>query len=87
MGKTTRQNAEFVVFGRRGKPARHSRAVHQLLIEGRREHSRKPEDFYVAAERYAGPEARRLELFARQSRPGWTAWGNEAAKLDIEEAA
>ncbi len=27
----------------------------------------------------AGPY---LELFARQSRPGWTTWGNEATKFD-----
>lgn len=29
---------------------------------------------------------RRLDLFSRQSRPGWTAWGNEAGKFDKEVA-
>lgn len=25
----------------------------------------------------------RLDLFARQLRPGWTAWGNEADKFGV----
>ncbi|WP_421849967.1 MT-A70 family methyltransferase [Oricola sp.] len=82
LGHTTRQNAEYVVLGRRGRPQRHARDVHQLIIEPRREHSRKPEAFYVEAERYAGRDARRLDLFARKQRPGWTAAGNEIAKFD-----
>lgn len=41
----------------------------------RQEHSRKPELFYNHIERCSpGP---RVELFARQTRPGWEAWGNE----------
>ena len=82
LGHTTRQNAEYVILGRRGKPRRHAANVHQLIIEPRREHSRKPEAFYTEAERYAGLEARRLELFARESRPGWTAVGNEVGKFN-----
>src|SRR5262249_18854989 len=46
MGHTTRQNAEFVVLGRRGSPRRLHKDVHQLIIEPRREHSRKPSEFY-----------------------------------------
>jgi len=80
LGKTTRQNAEFVVLGRRGRPVRHDKGNHQLIIEPRREHSRKPEDFYTRAERYAG-DVRRLELFGRQQREGWEVWGNETAKF------
>jgi len=80
LGKTTRQNAEFVVLGRRGRPVRHDRANHQLIVEPRREHSRKPEGFYTRAERYAG-DVKRLELFGRQQREGWEVWGNEADKF------
>lgn len=41
------------------------------------EHSRKPDEFYALIERmYDGPY---LELFARRTREGWTAFGNEAA--------
>jgi N6-adenosine-specific RNA methylase IME4 len=28
------------------------------------------------------PDAFRVELFSRQSRPGWDTWGLEAGKLD-----
>jgi len=52
------------------------------LIEGlAREHSRKPEEAFAWCERYIAG-ARRLELFSRQSRPGWDAWGIEAGKFD-----
>ena len=82
MGHTTRQNAEYVVLGRRGKPRRLCKDVHQLIIQPRREHSRKPDEFYARVERYCtGPY---LELFARQRRPGWTAWGNELDKFEPE---
>jgi N6-adenosine-specific RNA methylase IME4 len=82
MGHTTRQNAEYVVLGRRGKPCRLRRDVHQLIIQPRREHSRKPDEFYARVERYGtGPF---LELFARERRPGWTAWGNETDKFEPE---
>jgi len=54
--------------------------VRQVLIEKRREHSRKPDGIHERIERLvAGPY---LELFARQSRPGWTTWGNERTKFD-----
>ena len=56
MGHTTRQNAEYVVLGRRGKPRRLRKDVHQLIIQPRREHSRKPDELYARVERYCtGP--------------------------------
>lgn len=56
------------------------------LIDGlAREHSRKPEEAYALVERVM-PAARKLELFSRQSRDGWSTWGNEATKFD-ESAA
>ena len=85
MGHTTRQNAEFVVLGRRGAPKRQTKSMHQLIVDPRREHSRKPDEGFKIAEG-GMPDARRLELFSRQSRPGWDNWGNEAHKFD-EEAA
>lgn len=30
------------------------------------------------------PEAQRIEVFSRASRPGWATWGNEAGKFDGE---
>jgi N6-adenosine-specific RNA methylase IME4 len=52
------------------------------LIEGaQREHSRKPEVLQDEIDRL-WPEARKLEMFARRARPGWTAWGNDTGKFD-----
>jgi N6-adenosine-specific RNA methylase IME4 len=79
-GYTTRQNAELVLLGRRGSPKRLAKDVFQIMVAPRREHSRKPDEFFPRVERYcAGP---RLEMFPRQTREGWDAWGNEATKFD-----
>jgi N6-adenosine-specific RNA methylase IME4 len=79
-GFTTRKNAEDVLFFKFGKPRRMAADVHEIIIAPRREHSRKPDEFYRRAERLcAGPY---LEIFGRESRPGWDVWGNEATKFD-----
>jgi N6-adenosine-specific RNA methylase IME4 len=78
-GFTTRKGAEFVLIGKRGRSVRRDAGVHEVIVEPRREHSRKPESFYDRVERYC--EGPRLELFARQERPGWTSWGNEVGKF------
>jgi N6-adenosine-specific RNA methylase IME4 len=53
-----------------------------LSLDGlAREHSRKPDEFYGLVER-AWPDARRADIFARQSRPGWATWGFEREKFD-----
>lgn len=45
-----------------------------------REHSRKPEEAFAAAEALM-PDARRVEVFSRQKRDGWSVWGNETEKF------
>jgi N6-adenosine-specific RNA methylase IME4 len=45
-----------------------------------REHSRKPEQAYHACEALM-PEVRKLDLFSRTDRDGWTAWGKETGKF------
>lgn len=89
LGKATRKRYETMWYGSRGKglPIRHH-AVDQevfteedlpLVIEApRRGNSVKPDQAYHAIERLYG-DVRRLELFARKLRPGWTVWGNEIA--------
>lgn len=79
MGYVTRGCAELYLVGYLGKP-RLMQPLLGALMAPRREHSRKPDEFYAMVEEvHAGP---RLDLFARQHRPGWTAWGNEAGKFD-----
>jgi N6-adenosine-specific RNA methylase IME4 len=80
LGHTTRKNAEFCLLARRGSPKRLARDIREVILAPLREHSRKPDEAYSRIERYcSGP---RLELFARESREGWTTWGNEREKFD-----
>ena len=80
LGLTSRKNAEFCILGRRGNAKRLAKDVREIIMSPVREHSRKPDEFYPRVERYS--EGPYLELFSRQSRPGWTTWGLEATKFD-----
>src|ERR1700730_15421763 len=76
-GYWTRANPEQCLLATRGRPQRLSRAVPQLIISPRREHSRKPDEAYERIEALVpGPY---LELFARAPRAGWAAWGYAVA--------
>lgn len=80
LGYWTRGNPEMCLLGTRGKPRRLSAAVRQLIEAPRREHSRKPDETHQRIEQLvAGPY---LELFARQQRPNWSAWGDQVGVLD-----
>lgn len=46
----------------------------------RREHSRKPDEFYRLVERLQ-PNCNRLDVFSRQKRTGWYQYGNEIEKF------
>ena len=58
------------------------RNIRTLFLAPVREHSRKPDEAYEIAERMMPSALRRADLFSRQSRPGWDAWGDEATKFD-----
>ena len=79
-----RNVTELCLFGIRGKNARTlapGRRQVNLLGTRKREHSRKPDEFYDIVEACSpGP---RLEMFARGSREGWTTWGNQAEEYEI----
>lgn len=80
MGYWTRQQTELCLVATKGKPAVRDRGVRQLIVAPRREHSRKPDEQYSKIERLVdGPY---LEMFARQRREGWTAWGDETEKFE-----
>lgn len=86
MGYDTRSNTEPCLLFKHGKPRRlPSRgAVRQLIVEPRREHSRKPDRVYSDIEKlYPGPY---LEIFSRN--PGvtnWDALGNAVDGQDIRD--
>lgn len=76
-----RNVTELVLFGVRGRmrTLQRGRTQVNLLSTRKREHSRKPDEFYDLIEACSpGPY---LELFARFKRPNWHQWGNE----DVEE--
>lgn len=69
-------NCEFVVYARRGAPEfTDTKAFSTCFNADRNGHSVKPDEFYRLVERVCpGP---RIEIFARQVRAGFDAWGNE----------
>jgi N6-adenosine-specific RNA methylase IME4 len=78
-------NPEQCLLATRGKPPRKAKDVRRLMVERRREHSRKPDEIRERIERLvAGPY---LELFARETKPGWDCWGNQVSLFDGGAAA
>jgi N6-adenosine-specific RNA methylase IME4 len=80
-GYVFRSASEPLIVGTRGKPTWLSRSVRNLWLAPVREHSRKPSQVLDDIERLTpGP---RLELFARETREGWTPFGLEVGKFDV----
>lgn len=78
-GYIFRSASELLLVGTRGAPTWTSKSVRNLWLSPIREHSRKPDCVIEDIEKLSiGP---RLELFARQARPGWASWGNEIEKF------
>lgn len=82
----TKPNCEFVLVASKTKYGRPmplaSLTVPQTIMSPPRESGRKPafikdwiEEMY--------PKSKRLEMFARQTYPGWDAWGNETTKFNV----
>ena len=78
-GEWLRGQTEHCLLAVRGKPLFLNGKYSTYLEAKRREHSRKPEEFYQLVE--ATCPGRKLELFARQKRVGWEAYGNDINKF------
>jgi N6-adenosine-specific RNA methylase IME4 len=76
LGSWTRSNNEICLLATKGKPKRISKAVHQVVLDKIREHSRKPDCVRDRIVELCG-DLPRIELFARQKVEGWDCWGNE----------
>ena len=73
-------NCEFVVFGRKGDMDFLETKAFPTCFNGeRREHSRKPENFYDLIRRVC-PEPR-IDMFSREKRGGFDTYGNESEKF------
>jgi N6-adenosine-specific RNA methylase IME4 len=80
-GEWLRGQTEHCMLAVRGKPV-FLHGSHSTVIEAaRREHSRKPEEFYGLVE--ATSPGSKVELFCRQQRAGWQVYGNETSKFGI----
>jgi N6-adenosine-specific RNA methylase IME4 len=85
MGRWTRSNTEFVLLSTKGKPKRINCDVRQLIYYPVMEHSKKPPVTRKRIIKLVG-DLPRIELFARESTPGWDVWGNEVeSTVDIFE--
>lgn len=82
MGHWVRGQHELLLIGRRGRfPTPADDAQPRSTFESpATRHSEKPEHAYEIIEKAFPHIEKRLELFARKPRPGWTAWGREAPK-------
>ena len=74
-------NSEFVVFGRRGGLVfDETKAFNTCFNADRREHSRKPDEFYNLVRRVS--PAPRIDIFSRESRAGFDQYGNQEGKFN-----
>lgn len=73
-------NTEFVLFGKKGPlPFVETKNFFTGFSAPRREHSRKPDEFYDVVKRVSpGP---RIDVFSREKRDGFDQFGNEEKKL------
>jgi N6-adenosine-specific RNA methylase IME4 len=82
LGYFVRNQHELLLVATRGDMPSPSPANRppSVISAPRREHSRKPDEAYALIEAMY-PALPKLELFARQRRPGWDVWGNETDKF------
>jgi len=83
-GFWTRSNAEICLLATKGHPKRQVRNIHQLIVSPVAEHSRKPDEARRRIVDLMG-DLPRVELFARETIPGWDSWGNEVENSVVLE--
>lgn len=84
-GYYTASNTEIVLLGIKGRMPPAERLVNSVILEPRREHSRKPDEVRERIVRVFG-DLPRVELFARYPADGWASYGNAVDGQDIREA-
>jgi len=79
MGHWLRMQTEFCLLAIKGKPVWDNTTYRDIIIEKRREHSRKPEAFYNMVNEIC--YGSKLEYFAREQRKGFSVFGNDTNKF------
>ena len=84
-GEWLRGQTEHCMLAIRGKPV-FLHGNHTTVLEAvRREHSRKPEEFYALVE--GTSPGSKVELFARQQREGWQGFGDQTQLFSTRSAS
>jgi N6-adenosine-specific RNA methylase IME4 len=79
-GEWLRGQTEHCMLAVRGKPI-FLHGNHATVLEAaRREHSRKPEEFYALVE--SSCPGGKVELFGRERRTGWKSYGNDTERFE-----
>jgi N6-adenosine-specific RNA methylase IME4 len=81
MGNFLRHQCEYVIVAEKGKP-KYNITHNQIdyIESARREHSRKPDEFYTIVENLC--IGMKLDYFAREQRNGFDAYGIEVGKFN-----
>ena len=85
-GYLARGSHEPIILGIRGAPSIKSKSVRSVIMAPLREHSRKPDEAYVAARKLI-PYGRAADVYSRETRPTWESFGDEAGKFDVASVA
>lgn len=76
LGNWTRSNSEICLLAVKGKPKRVNASVRSVILSPVQRHSQKPAEARDRIVDLMG-DLPRIELFARETAPGWDSWGNE----------
>ena len=79
LGRWLRSQTEFCIMATKGEPALNLTDQTTLLHGPMREHSRKPDEFYVMVDSLC--VGRKLDYFSRESRAGWEQYGNDVERF------
>jgi N6-adenosine-specific RNA methylase IME4/ParB-like chromosome segregation protein Spo0J len=87
VGDWLRGQTEHCILAVKGKPVIRPPTIFGTVLNApTREHSRKPDEFYAMVQALC-PAPAKLDLFAREARPGWAISGAEENKFDVQGEA
>ena len=75
VGRNIRLQCEFCLLGKRGNIKIRGEKITDIIVAKRREHSRKPNEFYVLVDQIV--EGSKLDYFSRERRHNWESYGND----------
>ena len=82
MGTWLRCQTEFCLLGAKGDYHKYwnLETERDIISASRREHSRKPDEFYEMVKRLC-PQGNKIDIFSREKREGFEQYGNETEKF------